>query len=85
MYGVGDFAGGRRVNGRAVYEEAIGVGDDGFGERGLKDLPEDIVDVGGFGEDGDCCFLWGRELVFTPDYTIVYISIPIPKTGKPGR
>merc|ERR1719337_278399 len=56
MYGVGDFAGGRRVNGRAVYEEAIGVGDDGFGERGLKDLPEDIVDVGGFGEDGDSCF-----------------------------
>merc|ERR1712000_352626 len=30
--------------------------DDGFGERGLKDLPEDIVDVGGFGEDGDSCF-----------------------------
>ena len=82
MYGVGDFAGGRRVNGRAVYEEAIGVGDDGFGERGLKDLPEDIVDVGGFGEDGDSCFLWGRELAFTPDLHIVYIANSTEKPRK---
>ena len=49
MDGVGDGAGGCGVDGRAVDEEAVGIG--GW-ELRVEDLAEDGFDVRGFGEDG---------------------------------
>ncbi len=59
MHGVGDFARGGGVDGRAVDEEALlcGGGVGVRGEGGLEDGVEDGFDVRGFGEDGDDCFL----------------------------
>ena len=59
--GVGDFAGGGGVDGRAVYEEAFGGGGGGWErwERRVEDVVEYVFDVGGLGEDGDYDFLRG--------------------------
>lgn len=61
MDGVGDFAGGGGVDGRAVYEEAFGGGGGGWerGERRVEDVVEYVFDMGGLGEDGDYDFLRG--------------------------
>lgn len=54
MHSVGDFARGCRVDGRAVYEEAFGGCDCGWGREGregwVEDVVEDVFDVGGLGK-----------------------------------
>lgn len=59
MDGVGDFAGGGGVDGRAVYEEAFRSGGGGWErwERWVEDVVKDVFDMGGLREDGYNNFL----------------------------
>ena len=57
--GVGDFARGGGVDGRAVDEEAL-LSAGRWRKDGVEEGVKDVFDVGGLREDGDDGFLGGR-------------------------